>query len=397
MSRSFVQKDSNGYRISYAFRELTSVPVHSDSRILHMVYAADFSHNNISQVQNLSVYTSLRELVLDSNKLTHFVELPFMPYLELLWANDNLISNLTAFIDRISKSAPSLKFFSMMKNEACPNYFVENGSPQLYREFRLFVIARLPGLLMLDDTEIADDERREAVASKNRVFQLVDADAERRRQESIRTEKDKATKVPPTPVVPRSTAVPTLAPQPPRNPRIATNIDDDGWDSESSGSSWGSSSDEDHKPLTAKQQQRRRAPQRKPRSITEEVPPLDLELPTPTPQDSESSFSSENGQQQQQQHQQEPENAKTDGLSDASFGISLPDFDPEAPIEWQLSSGVQIAAGDDGDDWTDSEDESGNKKRRRRPKKADPLVEELKRKLTSKGKSKERANPENST
>jgi len=74
--------------------------------------------------------------------------------------NNNNITNLTIFIDKLVESTPSLKFLSILKNEACPNFF--NGhSLKEYNDYRRYVISRLPGLTCLDSTPITNQERTE--------------------------------------------------------------------------------------------------------------------------------------------------------------------------------------------------------------------------------------------
>eukprot|EP01113_Clastostelium_recurvatum_P002098 TRINITY_DN10877_c0_g2_i2.p1 TRINITY_DN10877_c0_g2~~TRINITY_DN10877_c0_g2_i2.p1 ORF type:complete len:212 (-),score=63.38 TRINITY_DN10877_c0_g2_i2:26-661(-) len=84
-----------------------------------------------------------------------------MEKLLTLWVNNNKIENLTIFIDKLVDNTPNLKFLSMLRNEACPNFF--NGhSLRDYNDYRYYVISRLKHLTTLDATPITDAERGEA-------------------------------------------------------------------------------------------------------------------------------------------------------------------------------------------------------------------------------------------
>ncbi|EFC38420.1 predicted protein [Naegleria gruberi] len=85
-----------------------------------------------------------------------------LPNLELLWVNSNNITNLSAFIERVKVVCPNLQYFSMMANKACPNFFV-GGTPELYQDYRHFVISRLPKLKVLDQNNVTDEERQQAL------------------------------------------------------------------------------------------------------------------------------------------------------------------------------------------------------------------------------------------
>lgn len=72
--------------------------------------------------------------------------------------NNNDISNLAVFIEKVGEAFPKLRWLSMLKNAACPNFF-NGGTPKQYRDYRAFVAARLPRLKELDSSPISAEER----------------------------------------------------------------------------------------------------------------------------------------------------------------------------------------------------------------------------------------------
>lgn len=51
--------------------------------------------------------------------------------------------------------------FSMLKNDACPNFF-NGGTVEQYEDYRMFVLSRLQNLQVLDSTQVTDEERKKA-------------------------------------------------------------------------------------------------------------------------------------------------------------------------------------------------------------------------------------------
>ncbi len=126
------------------------------------------SHNEIENqgLQHLYKFENLRTLVLDHNLIKSDVNLNMgkpIPSLELLWVNSCNISNLSTFIEKVRNACPNLQYFSMLKNKACPNFFVAGGSPDAYQDYRYFVISRFPKLKVLDTTPITDEEKQTAM------------------------------------------------------------------------------------------------------------------------------------------------------------------------------------------------------------------------------------------
>jgi len=78
--------------------------------------------------------------------------------IETSWVNSNKIKDLKQFIEKVAIYFPNLRIFSMLKNEACPNFFT-GGSAEQYEQYRLFVISRLNNLQVLDSSTVSKSER----------------------------------------------------------------------------------------------------------------------------------------------------------------------------------------------------------------------------------------------
>jgi len=149
-------------KLSLAYRELYDIDIKIVQKFGPYLKEFDLSSNNLRDLTFLKGFPKLETLVLDGNSITSHTKIPKMEKLHTLWVNSNQISNLILFIDKLAYSAPNLKFFSMLKNEACPNFF--NGkSLQEYNDYRRYVISRLPGLSTLDSSPITNDEKAEAL------------------------------------------------------------------------------------------------------------------------------------------------------------------------------------------------------------------------------------------
>lgn len=149
-------------RISFAYREIDVIHPKIVHKFGSTLKELDLSNNNIQDLSPLKGFTQLQVLVLDGNKVNSHTKIPFMPKLHTLWVNSNQISNLTIFVDKLVENIPNLKFLSMLKNEACPNFF--NGhSLKEYNDYRQYVISRIPRLSTLDSTPITDQERVDAL------------------------------------------------------------------------------------------------------------------------------------------------------------------------------------------------------------------------------------------
>ncbi|KAF2071529.1 hypothetical protein CYY_007155 [Polysphondylium violaceum] len=150
-------------RLDLAYRDITEINPQIVQRFGPYVKELDLSNNNLEKdLTILEGFTSLHTLVLDGNRVTSHTLFPIMPKVHTLWVNSNLIANLSIFMDRVVDCFPNVRTLSMLKNEACPNFF--NGhSLREYKDYRLYVVHRLRNLQILDSTPVNDEERREAV------------------------------------------------------------------------------------------------------------------------------------------------------------------------------------------------------------------------------------------
>jgi len=148
-------------RISFAYRDIDEINQKLVQKFGSTVKELDLSNNSIQDLSPLKGFTQLQVLVLDGNKVNSHTKIPLMSKLHTLWVNSNRIANLTIFIDKLVENTPNLKFLSMLKNDACPNFF--NGhSLKEYTDYRQYIISRMPKLTTLDSTPITDKERMES-------------------------------------------------------------------------------------------------------------------------------------------------------------------------------------------------------------------------------------------
>ncbi|EFA77982.1 leucine-rich repeat-containing protein [Heterostelium album PN500] len=149
-------------RLDLAYRSMVEINPKIIERFGYSVRELDLTSNHLDKdLHVLEGFRQLHTLVLDDNKITQHTKLPIIPTLHTLWVNSNLITNLSVFVDRVKDSYPQLKTLSMMKNEACPNFF--NGHTlKEYKDYRLYVINRIQSLTILDSSPVTADERSEA-------------------------------------------------------------------------------------------------------------------------------------------------------------------------------------------------------------------------------------------
>ncbi|XP_028262266.1 uncharacterized protein LOC114436280 isoform X1 [Parambassis ranga] len=125
----------------------------------------------------------LSTLILDCNNYTSHVKFPYMPSITTLCINKNKVTNLPVFVEEIRRKFPSIKILSMMNNKAAPSYF-NGGSLTQYIDYRLYVISQIPGLKILDDTEVLDKERVQA--QRTYWLQQSTHNSRKRREDSSR-------------------------------------------------------------------------------------------------------------------------------------------------------------------------------------------------------------------
>lgn len=100
-----------------------------------MILKRIYLKNYFRDLAPLQGFPKLETLVLDNNEVNEHTKFPKMLNLHTLWVNSNKITNLIIFIDKLVDNTPNLKFLSMLKNEACPNYF--NGKTlKEYSDYR---------------------------------------------------------------------------------------------------------------------------------------------------------------------------------------------------------------------------------------------------------------------
>ncbi|RNA42684.1 hypothetical protein BpHYR1_053307 [Brachionus plicatilis] len=161
------EESEERYQLSYAFQNLSRLDVHSlppmdKSKILKI----DLTDNNFTGLNDLPFlieFANLNTLILDKNQIVSNIRLPLMLHLTTLWLNHNQIENLAIFVQNIADSCPRLRYLSMMNNKAAPSYF-NGGSLAEHNDYRMYVVARLKELSMLDDREVSAEERSHSVA-----------------------------------------------------------------------------------------------------------------------------------------------------------------------------------------------------------------------------------------
>ncbi|KYQ99854.1 leucine-rich repeat-containing protein (LRR) [Tieghemostelium lacteum] len=149
-------------RLDLAYRDITEINPRIVERFGPYTKELDLSNNNLEgDLLVLEGFPLLTTLVLDNNKLTSHCKFANLPKLHTLWINSNSINNLSVFIDKLLVAFPNLKVLSMLKNEACPNFF--NGhSLKEYKDYRMYVISKLKNLHTLDVTPVTTEERIDA-------------------------------------------------------------------------------------------------------------------------------------------------------------------------------------------------------------------------------------------
>jgi hypothetical protein len=194
ITSSDVKVDNKG-RCSLAFKSLREIPFSTIGKTAPRIVELDLSHNNLSDLPRLDFFANLTSLVLDHNRIQsnlNFNNGQPLPRLSLLWVNSNKIKNLSVFIEKVKECCPNLKYFSMLKNDACPNFF-NGGTVEQYEDYRLFVLSRLTQLVVLDSTPVTQQERDQAKERYGdlKIQPIVKLKEERRQQKKILEEKKK--------------------------------------------------------------------------------------------------------------------------------------------------------------------------------------------------------------
>ncbi|KAK7910237.1 hypothetical protein WMY93_014921 [Mugilogobius chulae] len=151
--------------LSFAYQSLTEIPYDAILTQTETLEVLDLSYNLLQDPYwnpaLLGRLEKLSTLILDCNCYTSHVKFPFMDTLTALCVNKNNINNLPVFVEEVRKKFPNIRILSMMNNEAAPSYF-NGGSLTQYKDYRLYVISQIPGLEILDDTEVMEKERTQA-------------------------------------------------------------------------------------------------------------------------------------------------------------------------------------------------------------------------------------------
>ena len=83
------------------------------------------------------------------------------------------ITDLERFLNEISLKLPSLTYFSLLGNPACPDQLSSSDhDEQDYRRYRSYVVHRVPLLRFLDSTAIRPYEREEA-QQRGHYYRLI--------------------------------------------------------------------------------------------------------------------------------------------------------------------------------------------------------------------------------
>ncbi|XP_070786363.1 leucine-rich melanocyte differentiation-associated protein [Enoplosus armatus] len=151
--------------LSFAYRGLTEIPYESILMQTDTLEVLDLSYNLLDDPYwnpaLLGQLEKLSTLILDCNNYTSHIKFPYMASVTTVCINKNKINNLPVFVEEIRRKFPNIKILSMMNNEAAPSYF-NGGSLTQYKDYRQYVISQIPGLEILDDTEVLEKERAQA-------------------------------------------------------------------------------------------------------------------------------------------------------------------------------------------------------------------------------------------
>ncbi|CAH3143847.1 unnamed protein product [Pocillopora meandrina] len=153
----------NGTQLSFVGQEAESIPGIIGRKYGKVTTRLDLSYNQLRSLNGLYSFEKLEELILDNNQLGDDMDFPEMPHVHTLTLNKNKIVSLDVILDKLSKNLPSLKYLSMLSNQACPNELsFSHRDEEDYQRYRYYVLYRLPKLTFLDSRPVKQDERDEA-------------------------------------------------------------------------------------------------------------------------------------------------------------------------------------------------------------------------------------------
>nr|XP_029135101.1 leucine-rich repeat-containing protein 72 [Labrus bergylta] len=174
--------------LSFAYQGLKEIPYETILPQTESLEVLDLSNNLLEDPYwnpaLLGRLEKLTTLILDCNNYTSHIKFPYMPSVTTVCINKNKINNLPVFVEEIKRKFPNIKILSMMNNEAAPSYF-NGGSLTQYKDYRQYVISQIPGLEILDDTEVLEKERAQA----RKTYRLQQSRQRRRRRKEDSSKK----------------------------------------------------------------------------------------------------------------------------------------------------------------------------------------------------------------
>ncbi|XP_055358425.1 leucine-rich melanocyte differentiation-associated protein isoform X6 [Betta splendens] len=114
----------NGTQISYIGHDCKEIPGFLGEMYGQFAKRLDLSFNQLRSLAGLKAFTGLEELVVDNNLLGNDLRLPALPRLHTLTLNKNQLTDIEALLEHLADATPSLRYLSLLGNEACPNQLV---------------------------------------------------------------------------------------------------------------------------------------------------------------------------------------------------------------------------------------------------------------------------------
>uniref|UniRef100_A0A8C7YWK1 Leucine-rich melanocyte differentiation-associated protein n=1 Tax=Oryzias sinensis TaxID=183150 RepID=A0A8C7YWK1_9TELE len=155
----------NGTQLSFIGHDAKEIPHFLGDTYGQIARRLDLSFNQLRSLAGLKMFTELEELVADNNLLGNDLQLPRLPNLHTLTLNKNQLTDIEALLEHLADVTPSLKYLSLLGNEACPNQLVSPDKDEDdYQRYRYFVLHKLPQLKFLDTRKVTKMELMEARA-----------------------------------------------------------------------------------------------------------------------------------------------------------------------------------------------------------------------------------------
>uniref|UniRef100_A0A3B3IBP5 Leucine-rich melanocyte differentiation-associated protein n=1 Tax=Oryzias latipes TaxID=8090 RepID=A0A3B3IBP5_ORYLA len=155
----------NGTQLSFMGHDAKEIPHFLGDTYGQIARRLDLSFNQLRSLAGLKMFTELEELVVDNNLLGNDLQLPRLPNLHTLTLNKNQLTDIEALLEHLADVTPSLKYLSLLGNEACPNQLVSPDKDEDdYQRYRYFVLHKLPQLKFLDTRKVTKTELMEARA-----------------------------------------------------------------------------------------------------------------------------------------------------------------------------------------------------------------------------------------